>query len=256
MQKQNVKLNLQYDGTNYHGWQRQDNANSIQETIEKIISNISKEDVTVVGCSRTDTGVHALNFVCNFITSRLDICSEKWKCALNALLPADIRVINSQFVDIDFNSRFDAISKTYLYKIQNSKVQNPILRNYCCLFRPKLDLKLIKEASQIFVGSHDFLSFTNNDPNRSLMNSVREIYEIKINKIDDIDDILEFTIVGNAFLYKMIRILVGTLLYVGCNKIKIQEIKHILESKDRRFAGFTAPAHGLYLYEVKFDSYK
>lgn len=247
----NIKLILQYDGMNYSGWQKQHNALSIQEILERAISELISEKVNVIGCSRTDAGVHALEYVCNFFC---DSYFERWKQALNSKLPQDIRVIDSRSVDRNFNARFDAKSKIYIYKVYNCEVNNPVVRNYSYFYSYKLNLNYINDACKYLIGEHNFSAFTNNDPTRFLNNKICNITELNCIRNIENSNLLEFKIKGDRFLYKMVRIIVGTLLYVGSQKINIEEVKRILDSRVRTNAGITAPSHGLYLYKVNYGN--
>lgn len=241
----NIKLLIEYDGTNYSGWQKQKiNSNTIQEAIERSIKKITKEDLELIGCSRTDAGVHAKGFVANFFTSS-NISGEKFKYAINSKLPEDIIIIDSEEVDLQFHSRYSCKSKRYIYKILNRQLPSPIERNYTHHVSKELDIISMNEAAKYFIGTHDFTSFKN--IGSSVKTSVRTIMDAQVFKQGE--NII-FSITGDGFLYNMIRIITGTLIQVGMGKKNPQDIIDILAAKDRQKAGKAAPAKGLYLDKV------
>ncbi|PRR80522.1 tRNA pseudouridine synthase A [Clostridium liquoris] len=242
----NIKLLIEYDGTNYSGWQKQinNNVSTIQGTIEQCLSKVTGEKVEVIGCSRTDAGVHAKGFVANFITESR-IPSDKFKYAINRVLPEDIVIIDSKEENINFHARYCCIGKRYIYKILNRQWKSPILRNYAYHFKDKLDVESMNKAAQYLIGKHDFTSFKSSGS--SVRSSVRTIMDAKVYAVEDL---VIFIISGDGFLYNMVRIIVGTLIEVGIGKKKPEDIVSILEAKDRQKAGASAPARGLYLDEV------
>lgn len=242
----NYKLNLSYDGTAYHGWQKQNNAVAVCDVLEQAIEKIFKHKADVTGCSRTDAGVHAINYTCNF-KSDLIIPLDKLPIAINTKLPGDIRIKNAEAVDDDFNSRFSAHSKTYIYKACCSDILNPFLRNYTYHFPYDVDIEKIKKATKFFVGTHDFAGFMTQGSNQKT--TVRTVNFLNARSYDDI---IEFEINANAYLYNMVRIISGTLLYVGIGKIDADDIPDIIKSCDRRRAGITAEPQGLYLKEILY----
>ena len=242
----NIKLTIEYDGTNYLGWQKQKIGNTIQNTIEEGIKTLTNEDVEVIGSSRTDAGVHAKGFVANFKTIS-KIPADKYREAINHKLPDDIVIIKSEEVDDCFHSRYNAKGKTYSYSIINRDIPCAINRNYLYHIKKKLDVASMKEACQYFIGTHDFTSFKTSGS--SVKTSVRTIFELYI---EEYNDIIKIYITGDGFLYNMVRIIVGTLLMVGFNKIKPNEITNIIESKDRERAGICVPATGLVLEKVYY----
>lgn len=244
MKKRNIKLILEYDGTNYCGWQKQPNEPSIEETLESAIKKITKEDVDVIGSGRTDSSVHALGQVANFHTS-CNIPSERFVLALNTNLPYDIAVRASEEVLEGFHSRYDAVGKEYKYMIYNSIIRSPLKRNYSYNVSYKLDRAAMKKALDYFVGEHDFRGFMSTGS--SIKGTVRTITHVEF--VED-EEIIEITIRGTGFLYNMVRIIVGTLVDVGRGKIDADSIVEIIESKDRNMAGHTAPPEGLYLSKV------
>ena len=235
----NIKLIIQYDGTAYHGWQTQKNAVSVQETVEKALKKLLKEDVRVTGCGRTDTGVHAKRYVCNFF-SNSTIPEEKFPDAVNSYLPPDIVCLEAEEADKDFDSRYSAKKKTYSYYINNSKFPNAFLKNYTWHFKYKLDTDKMKEAAKAFLGTHDFIGFAASG--FTVKTTVRTVYSLDIEKKGDIIGIL----------YNMVRIIAGTLAFVGTGKIDAKDMRDIIDSKERKRAGITAPGEGLFLSEVYY----
>lgn len=242
----NIKLILEYDGTNYAGWQRQYNADTIQEKIEKAILITTKEKSEVIGSSRTDAGVHAKGFVCNFKTSS-KIPESKFKEALNTKLPNDIVILDSREVPINFHSRYDSKGKTYSYTILNRDTPIAIGQNYIYHLKRKLNIDDMIKGANFLIGRNDFSAFKN--AGSSVKTSVRTITNIDIvNK----GDFVVFTVSADGFLYNMVRIIVGTLIDVGIGKYKPEYIKTILDSKNRANAGKSAPASGLCLEIVYY----
>lgn len=242
----NIKLTLEYDGTNYLGWQRQKVGITLQETLEEAIKLLTKEEIEVTGSSRTDAGVHAKGFVANFKTSS-KIPSEKFREAINHKLPDDIVILKSEEVEEEFHSRYNAIGKTYSYSILNREVPSAIDRNYLYHVKRKLDLESMKEACQYFIGTHDFSAFkTSGSSVKTTVRTITELY------IEENSDIIKIYVTGDGFLYNMVRIIVGTLIMVGSNKIKPLEIKDIIASKEREKAGICVPARGLVLEKVYY----
>lgn len=242
----NIKLVLEYDGTCYAGWQRQKNDVTIQQRIEESIFKITGEQVQTTGCSRTDSGVHAKEFVCNFYTSST-IPDSKIRDALNSKLPEDIRVLSSQIVDDKFHSRYDSKGKTYSYTILNREINSAINRNYSYHVKSTLSVENIKKGANFLVGTHDFASFRN--IGSSVKTTVRTIKEINV--IKEAEYIRVFA-TADGFLYNMMRIIVGTLIDVGTGKKLAEEIPEILLSCDRTKAGKSVPPQGLCLEKVYY----
>ncbi|GFN36899.1 tRNA pseudouridine(38-40) synthase TruA [Tepidimicrobium xylanilyticum] len=240
----NIKLTIQYEGTNYCGWQKQKNGNSIQKEIERAIKEVTGENVNLIGSGRTDKGVHAIGQVANFLTNT-SIPPDRIKFALNNILPEDIRIIESEEVNINFHSRYDAIGKRYKYVIYSSQIGNPLYRNFAYHVPFAFDIEEMKKAMKFFIGTHDFSAFMAS--NSGAKSTIRTIDKFFLEKKDDL---MVFTIEGNGFLYNMVRIIIGTLVDVGRKRFKSDEIPHIIKSKNRRFAGHTAPPEGLYLVKV------
>lgn len=244
--KKNIKLIIEYDGKNYAGWQKQNNVMTVQQKIEDVISEITKEDIEIIGCSRTDSGVHAKGFVGNFITES-KIPSEKFKLAINQKLPKDIVILNSEEVPLEFHSRFHSKGKTYVYTILNRKEAPAINRDYVYHFSKDLDIRLMSEASKHLIGTHEFDSFRN--AGSSVQSTKRTIYSLEIYKDEQY---IKIQVTGDGFLYNMVRIIVGTLLEVGIGKISPDAVKDILLAKDRNRAGRSVPPQGLCLQQVYY----
>lgn len=242
----NIKLTIEYDGTNYLGWQKQKNGATIQGILEEAIKLLTKEEIELVGSSRTDTGVHAKAFIANFKTNST-IPADKFREAINHKLPEDIVIIKSEEVDINFHSRYDAKGKTYSYSIINRDIYPAIGRNYLYHIKKKLNINSMKEACKYFIGTYDFSAFKSSGS--SVKTSIRTIKDLHI---DEKNEIIKIYVTGDGFLYNMVRIIVGTLLMVGNNKIKPEEITNIIESKDRQKAGICVPAKGLTLEKVYY----
>ena len=241
-----IKLVVAYDGTEYCGFQVQNNGPTIEGELNKVLSELFKEDIRVIGASRTDSGVHAYCNVAVFDT-QARMPAEKMVYAINQRLPEDIRVQESSEVAADFHPRHTDSRKTYEYRIYNAAVQNPMKRRYALWNYYKLDVEKMREAAAYLVGEHDFKSFCSADT--QVESTVRTIYELAV--IQSGEDIV-ISVSGNGFLYNMVRIIAGTLLEVGKGKIAPNEMTQILEAKNRQAAGPTAPAHGLTLVKYEF----
>lgn len=240
----NIKLIIEYDGTNYCGWQRQNNVMTIQEKIESAIEEITGEKTQITGSSRTDAGVHARGYTGNFYTES-KISVEKFTGAINSKLPRDIVILNSAEVPYEFHSRYNSTGKMYSYTIINRREAVAIGRNYIYHHKWTLDVDAMKQGALYFMGTHDFSAFKN--LGSSVKTSVRTISRLDIVKEKEL---IEIYIAADGFLYNMVRIIVGALIRVGEGKIKPREIKDIIESKQRSKAGKSAPANGLCLEEV------
>ncbi len=245
-----IFLEIAYDGTNYSGWQVQNNAVSIQETIDKALSEWLGEEIHTIGASRTDAGVHARGNVAVFDTESL-IPADKFAFGLNARLPEDISIQESFEVPAEFHPRFTETIKTYEYKILNRKFPDPTRRNDSLFYYGKLNVDAMNEAASYLVGPHDFKSFC--AVNHDAKTTVRTIYSAMVDKDGDL---ITFEITGNGFLYNMVRIIAGTLIEVGKGKMKPEDIKMIMEARDRQKAGPTAPAHGLTLVEIEYPEWE
>ena len=241
-----ILLTISYDGTNYSGWQKQKNAVTVQGEFDKACSTLFKTDIESIGASRTDAGVHALGqrAVIDVDTS---IPAEKIPLALNPLLPDDIVVTHAEEVGADFNPRFKALKKTYEYSIYNAPFRNPIYRNYSEYVRCELDLDSMRTACEAFVGEHDFRAFCASG--NSSKTTVRTIYSLDVEKDGDF---IKIRVTGNGFLYNMVRIIAGTLIYVGEGRIAPDNLPEIIASGDRRKAGKTAGPSGLVLVKIMY----
>ena len=244
---EHIALLVSYDGTSYHGFQRQINGITIQEILEDTITNVTQNKTTINFSGRTDAGVHACGQVVDFYTSS-NIPANKFSNALNSLLPEDIRILESVEVEDAFNSRFLATKKQYRYIISNAQIQNVFMRKYTWNIRQELDLERIISCSKLFIGKHDFSGFA--AAHRSTKTNERTIYSFDIEKKNEF---IIFTICGNGFLYNMVRIIAGTLVEAGLKKLTEQDIVETLKCGDRSKAGRTAPAHGLYLEKVIYE---
>jgi len=243
----NVKIIIEYDGTRYNGWQSQKNGTGIQEILTNAIHQVCSDVDKINGAGRTDAGVHAFGQTANFLTeSKIPI--KKMATAINVYLPKDIVVKSAEEVSKDFHSRYSAKGKKYMYVVNNSNTRSALdfYREY--YFDYEIDYKSMKKAAEIFEGTHDFRGFMASGS--SVKDTIRTISKIQIKKKDDGRIIFNFT--GDGFLYNMVRILVGTLLDVGIGKIKLEDLREIILSKDRKKAGKTVPAQGLYLVEVYY----
>ena len=243
----NIKLIIEYDGKEFKGWQKQPNKLNIQGEIEKAIEAISGEKVDLIGSGRTDAGVNALSQVANFKTN-CNIPVEKIPYALNSQLKKSIRIKSAEEVDGNFHSRYACKKKTYQYTINNTEHGTAIYRNMEYHFSNKLDENKMNEAVKYFIGEHDFKAFKASGT--SSKSSVRTIYDAQVWRDGD-RVIIQLT--GNGFLYNMVRIISGTLVDVGINKIQPEDIKKIINSKNRECAGKTLPACGLCLVSVEYD---
>lgn len=241
-----IKLVVAYDGTNYHGWQIQPNAVTVEGILNEALSKLCREEIKVIGASRTDAGVHAYGNVAVFDTNST-IPPDKIVFALNQYLPEDIRVQSSCQVPDDFHPRHCDSIKTYEYHISNRKVLMPTERFYQYHFHWRTDLEKMREAAVYLLGEHDFKSFCS--AKTQVEDTVRTIYQLDIRKEDDI---IKLRIRGNGFLYNMVRIITGTLLQVGTGHFKPEDVKEMLESKDRTKAGACAPPQGLRLVGIEY----
>ena len=240
----NIKLTLQYDGTAYHGWQTQENAVTVQAAVENAIKKLTGVRPQLVGCGRTDAGVHAKKYICNF-KSETEIPCDKLPYALNSQLPDDIVCTHAEYAEPDFDSRKSAKGKTYTYLIANSKYRNVFYTTRAWHYRYKLDINEMRKAAESFLGTHDFIGFAASG--FTVKTTVRTVTDIKI---ESDDDIISISVTGNGFLYNMVRIIAGTLVFAGNGKINPDDMPDIIASKERKRAGITAPACGLYLTEV------
>lgn len=242
----NIKLTIEYDGTKYLGWQKQKIGKTVQGTIEEAIRELTNEEVYLIGSSRTDAGVHAKGFIANFKTES-KIPDNKFREAINHKLPDDIAIIESEEVDDDFHSRYNAIGKTYSYTIINRASKPAIGKNYLYQVKFDLDIDLMKEACKEFIGTYDFSAFKSSGS--SVKSSIRTITDLHI--IEE-NNIIKINVTGDGFLYNMVRIIVGTLIEVGLFKRTPESINEALIHKSRMKAGITLGSQGLFLKEVEY----
>jgi len=252
-----IRLLLEYDGTDYQGWQIQKKGLTIQGMIEEGILKITEEHSRVIGASRTDAGVHALGQVATFGTeSRLN--PKTIKNALNAVLPLNIRILEASEADNSFNPREGVVKKSYFYIIENQKESSAFLHRYAWLVKQPLDLKSMTEAAEVLIGKHDFSSFKGTGS--STKNPVREVFSLSVEKLKKLDfmtaniigEFIRIRIEADGFLRHMARNIVGTLVEIGRGRILTDRMKDILESCDRRLAGQTAPPNGLFLERIVY----
>lgn len=238
-------ITIQYDGGRYKGWQRLGgDENTIQSKIETVLSKLLDEKIEIIGCSRTDAGVHANDQVANFkVDTKMTV--NELKDSMNKYLPSDISIKEVKIVDDAFHARFAAKTKTYVYKIWNSDCPNPFVRKYSLYINRKLDLYQMTKASKCFLGEHDFTAFTNAKSKTKSM--VREIHSIDIEKHGDM---ITIRITGDGFLHNMVRKIVGVLIETGLGSTQVDEIPGILRSKERSKSGILADACGLYLEKI------
>ena len=242
-----VKLTIAYDGTNYCGWQIQPNGITIEEIVNKALSKLTGEKIVVIGASRTDSGVHAMGNVAVFDTETT-IPPERVAMAVNRILPEDIVVVKSEEVPLDFHPRYCDCEKTYGYHIVNTRIPIPTKRLTTYFVSYELDLDKMREGASYLIGEHDFASFCN--IKTDVESTVRTVKELEI--LENGEEIT-IRISGNGFLYNMVRIIVGTLIRVGRGFYEPVQVKEILEAKNRKAAGVTAPPHGLMLMEIRYN---
>jgi tRNA pseudouridine38-40 synthase len=244
----NIKLILEYDGTNYHGWQSQIGSGkpTIQDTLEHALYTLTTKELKTYSSGRTDAGVHALGHVANFITDST-IPPHAWAPAINQLLPPDIRVLLSDEAAPDFHARFSALGKTYKYRILNRRAPTALDRNYAWHVNVPLNVSNMSSALTHFIGKHDFSAFRGSGCGAK--SPVRHVAQASI---DHIGDVIEVWIEADAFLQYMVRNITGTLVEVGLGRFSPDDVKVMLESRDRTKAGKTAPSQGLYLVHVNY----
>lgn len=243
----NFLVEICYDGTRYHGYQYQINALTVQEVVENAVSTILNEQVRISGCSRTDTGVHAKQYFFSVLHNS-DISPDGFVRGMNTMLPKDIAVVGCKEVAEDFHARFNSKGKKYVYKIWNGKTRNPFLENRALMYGYPLDIEKLGECANLFIGTHDFTSFCSTAS--FVEDKTRTVYRIDVKKNGDMVDI---TFIGEGFLHNMVRIMVGTMIFYNEGKYSLDDIRDMLNAPDRRKAGKTAFAGGLYLEKVYYD---
>ncbi len=240
-----ILLSISYDGTNYSGWQRQTEFSSVQEEIEKAISKVYNKDIKILGASRTDAKVHALDQKATFIIDKTNIPPDKIYILINKNLPDDITIKSSEVVDDDFNPLKDVCKKTYTYTIYNGSFNNPLCRNYATYVKEHLDVEKMEQAAKEFIGTYDFVAFCKHAKDKE--NTVRTVFETSVYKTDEF---IYFTITGNGFLHNMVRTIMGVLLDVGMSKIDVSDVKNIILSKDRNLSSKVISGNGLCLTKI------
>ncbi|MCL1963555.1 MAG: tRNA pseudouridine(38-40) synthase TruA [Firmicutes bacterium] len=245
-----IMLTVSYDGTAYAGWQRQLNAPSVQAALERALLSLTGEAAAVTGASRTDAGVHALGQAAHFDT-RSSIPAEKFSFALNTRLPDDVRVVDARLAAPDFHARYGARGKTYRYQIHNSPHASALYRHQRAHVIPTLDAALMRNAGRDVLGEHDFRAFA--AAGCEAKSTVREITEAGLRRDGEL---IELTVSGRSFLYNMVRILAGSLIYIGMGKLPPDALAAALRSGNRLDLGFTAPAHGLTLMKVRYTAHE
>ena len=242
-----VKLTVAYDGTNYCGWQIQPNGVTIEEKLNQAICKLTGEEITVIGASRTDSGVHALGNVAVFDTNS-SIPPERFSYALNQRLPEDIVIVKSEEVPLEWHPRYQDTLKTYEYHIINSRVAIPTKRLYNCFISFPLDVEKMRQGAAYIVGEHDFASFCCIRTNAKT--TVRTVTDLQI--VQNGEEIT-IRITGNGFLYNMVRIITGVLIRVGRGFYEPEKVKELLDGVERTQEAITAPPQGLYLIEIQYE---
>lgn len=242
----NLLLTIQYDGSNYHGWQVQKNALSVQEAFQNAVEKVFLKRLDVVGCSRTDAGVHA-NMYCLTIKTDMDISCDGVVMALNSNLPDDIAVTDCREVAEDFHPRYSCATKEYVYKIYNGRVRNPFYSKYAFHYRYNLDADYLNKECKAFIGTYDYCGFSSSKCD--VEDTMRTVKDFQVWREGDM---VFFKVEADGFLYNMVRIMVGTLLFVNEGKIKEGCLIDVIKSKNRSKAGRTAPPQGLYLNKINY----
>ena len=247
MEERNLLVEIAYNGSRYHGFQVQENAVTVQETVQDAIERILGKREDIIGCSRTDTGVHANQYFFNLHTDNPIAC-ERFLAALNYHFPHDIAALSCRQVSPEFHARYHTKEKEYVYKILNSPIKDPFSQDLLFQYPYPLDVEKLNRAAGYFLGEHDFKAFCTKD--FKVRPAVRTIYKSEVRREGNL---VTYTVSGNGFLYNMVRIMTGTLLRVAQGKIDPDAIPAILESRDRARAGITAPACGLYLNRITYE---
>lgn len=241
----NIKLIIEFDGSNFCGWQRQPKGRTVQKVIETAIFKATGEEILINGSSRTDAGVHARAMVANFFTDST-IPGDKFREAINTRLPEDVSIIKSEEVRDDFHARYSSKGKTYSYTIVNRYERLSLGHQYLYHYRYNLDIEAMRKACEYFIGIHDFKAFMS--PGSSIKTTVRNVTDLFIEQEDQ--DKIKIFISADGFLYNMVRIIVGTLIKVGNGKLKAEEIESIIKEGNRKRAGMCVPPNGLILEKV------
>ena len=249
MEERNLILHLRYVGTDYHGWQRQRNDVTVQETVEQAVAAVCGHTAHVTGCGRTDAGVHARNYCANFHTD-CTIPAERVPFALNARLPKDIAVLGCREGEASFNAILSCQKKEYVYRILNAPIRDPFLERTACFWPQKLDLSRFQEAAGAFEGTHDFRAVRS--VGTETKTTVRTVYHCVVSKEEDM---ISVAVCANGFLYNMCRALVGTMVYAAYGKLEPSDIPSLLEQGDRRLTGPTMPPQGLSLNRLWYPDF-
>lgn len=245
----NLKFTIAYKGTAYNGYQSQPCGNTVQDVVEKALSRLLNQKAVINGCSRTDAGVHAKEFVFNVkYDERLSGIDEKGLLlGLNGMLPTDISVLKCEYVPVDFHARFDTKGKEYLYILDTSEVRNVFSEGLALSYPYKFDIEKMNKAAEIIKGKHDFSAFCKAEAKEHLKTTVRTVFDIRI---EQNENMIKFYVSGDGFLHNMVRIIVGTLIYVSEGKRSLEDIENAVNGGEREMAGKTLPACGLYLNRV------
>ena len=242
-----IKITIEYDGTNYYGWQKQPKGPTIQETIENALENITGESIFLFGSGRTDSGVHARGQVANFKTES-KIKATEFQMGLNSTLPRDITILDAQDMDIDFHAQFSSRSKVYTYKILNRPHPSALLRKRSWYVPTALDIDQMKKSAEYLIGEHDFKAFAQSGI--EVKTTIRNVLNVSLEQKEN--NIILFSIEATGFLKRMVRLIIGTLVQVGKGRITPLDFAEILNSGEKTKFVYAAPPHGLYLNEVKY----
>lgn len=245
----NIKGVISYIGTHYLGWQKTKTGPSIEESLERVLSQILQEPISLQAASRTDRGVHAEGQVINFFTQKDTLDLERLTLSVRQLLPKDITLLSLEIAPEPFHPTLDALGKEYHYYITPAEYQLPFLKDFAWHLWEPLEISLMQEACNHFLGTQDFAAFTN----ERAEDTIRTLYDLEVKPLSS--QLMLIRIRGNSFLYKMVRNIVGTLLYIGCGKIKLADLPCVFASGRRALAGVTAPAHGLFLKKVFYTPF-
>jgi len=243
----NIKITIEYDGTNYLGWQKQPQGSTVQEKIEKALTNMTGEKINLLGSGRTDSGVHAFAQVANFETNS-NIKSIEFQMGLNSSLPIDITISDAQEVDMDFHAQFSSKSKTYIYKILNRPHPSALLRKRSWYVPTALDIDQMKKSAEYLIGEHDFKAFAQSGI--EVKTTIRNVLNMSLEQKEN--NIILFSIEATGFLKRMVRLIIGTLVQVGKGRITPLDFAQILNSGEKTKFVYAAPPQGLYLKEVKY----
>jgi tRNA pseudouridine38-40 synthase len=246
----NLKLVISYDGERFYGFQKTKEGPSVEGELEKVLETIFQEPIILQAASRTDRGVHALEQVVNVKLGKPLVNLKRLLISINQLLPKDIAVRELEIASDEFHPTLDVLLKEYSYDVSWGPVKLPLQRRTAWHIHHCLDIEAMEKAASLLIGTHDFVAFTNQKKNEPYASTVRNVEKISIEKVGE--NLIRFTVIGRSFLYKMVRNIVGTLVYVGLGKIALMEIERILAGKDRKQAGVTAPSHGLTLVKVVY----